>query len=159
MQYLSRIQLNIKLQGSPIRFVTNPTPLSLNELMCNMNYKHPCTPTPLYEGLGRWLWFTKTPSHTLAFRPSSSKTTISPWLKLNIDDITPPKFARNLTSMLCECAKNSKNVMNNLEDSKHTTYGLNNIVDARGVHCNKHVRVYVSAQKGYWFEHCRIMYI
>ena len=27
-----------------------------------------------------------------------------------------------------------------------------------GVRCTKHVRVYVSAQKGYKFEHCRITY-
>ena len=33
-----------------------------------------------------------------------------------------------------------------------------NILETRGVHCTKHVRVYVSAQKRYKFEHCRTMY-
>ena len=35
---------------------------------------------------------------------------------------------------------------------------LAGVVDRLGVHCTKHVRVYVSAQKGYLFEHCRITY-
>ena len=29
---------------------------------------------------------------------------------------------------------------------------------SRGVHCTKHVQVYVSAQDGYWFGPCRITY-
>ena len=29
---------------------------------------------------------------------------------------------------------------------------------SRGVHCTKHVRVYMSAHKGYYFEYFRITY-
>lgn len=76
-QDLSITQLTSELRASPLRFVTNPMPLSSDELMCSMHSHNPPSPT-LYQVLGSGPWFLRTPSHTLAIGAPGCRTTISP---------------------------------------------------------------------------------
>lgn len=123
-QDLSLTQLHNELEGSPMRCVSSPPPLSPHELLCTMHSKDPCSPTPIKEGLAEGPWFSRTPSLILAIGPPGARTTVSPARIINLDDDPPHGSACNTCLQSSDCAKAASEVAKNndscVEDASGT---------------------------------------